>query len=122
MIQEAVVILENVHRNPENNRNTGEVTLNHARRQANRMGALDKPQLLRTKPMCGIQKHLIFLQRQATENRSQTLNACPVCAYEGRLQEMGLKGRTGPVNMSCQQVDVYYTCWQGGSGTKGFLA
>lgn len=70
-------------------------------------GALGNAKLPRSQPMCGAQKHLIFLQKQATEDMSQTLNTCPVCASEGGFLEMALKARTGSINVSFQQAEVY---------------
>lgn len=70
-------------------------------------GALDNLQLQRTQPTCGAQKHPVFLQRQATEDRSQTLNSYPVCAYIGRVLDTSLKVGTGSVKVSSQQAEIY---------------
>lgn len=74
--------------------NTGEVMLNSARRQADRMWG--------TAHHVWDSEHLIFLEKQAIEDRSQTLNNCPVGAPEGRFLEMALEARTRSINPSFQ--------------------
>lgn len=62
-------------------------------------------------------EHLIFLEKQAIEGRSQTLNDRPVSAPEGRFLEMALEAKTGSINASFQQTEVHRTYWREGSGT-----
>lgn len=89
--------------------NTGEVTLNSARRQAGRMWG--------TAHHVWDSEDLIFLEKQAIEDRSQPLNDCPVGAPEGRFLETALEAGTRSVNPSFQQTEVHHAYWQEGSGT-----